>query len=80
MRNKTTRLEQLGVLRKTNRSEWGAPTFVIPKKNGTVRFLTDFRELNKRIKRKPYLMPKIQDLLLKLEGFTFVTSLNLNMG
>ena len=28
----------------------------------------------------PYPMPKIQDMLLKLEGFTYATSLDLNMG
>ena len=58
----------------------GAPTFIVPKKNNTVRFISDFRELNKWIKRKPYPIPKIQDLLLKLEGFRYATSLDLNMG
>ena len=70
----------LGVLKKINHSEWGAPTFIIPKKDGTVRFISDFRELNKRIKRKPYPVPKVQDLLQKLEGFKYSTSLDLNMG
>ena len=74
------RLCGLGVLRKINHSEWAAPTFIRPKKNGRVRFLSDFRELNKRIKRKPFPLPKIQDLLQKLEGFTYATSLDLNMG
>ena len=45
-----------------------------------MRFISDFHELNKRIKRKPYPIPKIQDLLLKLEGFQYATSLDLNMG
>ena len=45
-----------------------------------MRFISDFRELNKRIKRKPFPIPKIQDLLLKLEGFKYATSLDLNMG
>ncbi len=63
-----------------NRSEWAAPTFIIPKKDGTVRFISDFRELNLRLKRKPFPLPNIQDLLLKLEGFTYGTSLDLNMG
>ncbi len=74
------RLCRLGVLRKVNRSEWAAPTFIIPKKDGTVRFISDFRELNKRIRRKPYPIPHIQDMLLNLEGFQYATSLDLNVG
>jgi hypothetical protein len=73
---KVDRLVEAGVLRKVNCSEWAAPTFIIPKKDCSVRFISDFQELNKSIKRKPYLIPKIQDLLiLKLEGFRYVTSL-----
>ena len=74
------RLVQIGVLKKVNRSEWAAPTFIIPKKDGSVRFISDFRELNKRILRKPYPIPNIQDMLLNLEGFQWATSLDLNMG
>ena len=69
-----------GVLRKVNRSEWGFPAFTIPKKDGTLRSIADLRELNKRIKRKPFPIPKIQDMLQKLEGFRYATSLDLNMG
>jgi hypothetical protein len=74
------RLVEAGVLKQVNRSEWAAPTFIIPKKDGSVRFISDFRELNKRIRRKPFPIPKIQDMLLKLEGFKYATSLDLNMG
>ena len=63
-----------------NRSEWAAPTFIIPKKDGSVRIISDFRELNKWIQRKPFPIPKIQDLLLQLEGFQYATSFDLNMG
>ena len=80
LKQEVERLVHAGVLKKVNRSEWAAPTFIIPKKDGSVRFISDFQELNKRIKRKPYPIPKIQDLLLKLEGFTYGTSLDLNMG
>ena len=76
-------LDQLGylkVIKKVNRSQWGAPTFRIPKKDSTVRFISDNRELNKRILRQPYPIPKIQDLLLRLEGFRYGTTLDLNMG
>jgi RNase H-like domain found in reverse transcriptase/Reverse transcriptase (RNA-dependent DNA polymerase)/Integrase zinc binding domain len=80
LRLEVERLLSLGVLKKVNRSEWAAPTFIIPKKDGSVRFISDFRQLNLRIKRKPFPIPHIQDLLLKLEGFQYATSLDLNMG
>ena len=50
-----------------------------PKKNGIVRFFSDFRKLNKRTKRKPCPIPKIQDLLLKLGGFKYASSLDLHL-
>ena len=50
-----------------------------PKKTGNVRILTDFRELNKVMKQKPYLLPKISDLLQKLQGFKYVTAIDLSM-
>ena len=74
------RLCKIGVLKKVNCSEWGAPSMIIPKKDGTVCFISDFRELNKLIRRKPFLIPKIQDLQLNLEGFMYGTTLDLNMG
>ena len=80
MRTEVKRLVMLGVLEEVLESEWGAPSFIIPKKNGTVRFISDFRKLNTLLKRKPYPIPKIQDMLLKLQGFKYATSLDLNMG
>jgi len=77
---KVDRLIKIGVLKKVNRSEWAAPTFIIPKKDGSVRLISDFRELNKRILRKPCPIPNIQDMLLNLEGFQWATSLDLNVG
>jgi transposase InsO family protein len=74
------RLCDIGVLTKCNDSEWAAPTFIQPKKTGDVRVLTDFRVLNRYIKRKPYPLPKIADLLQKLEGFNWATALDLSMG
>jgi hypothetical protein len=43
-------LTKAGVLKKVNQSKWAAPTFLIPKKDSTVEFISDFHELNKRIK------------------------------
>jgi Reverse transcriptase (RNA-dependent DNA polymerase)/RNase H-like domain found in reverse transcriptase len=80
LREEVDRLVAVGVLRKVNRSEWGAPMFTISKKDNTLRSIADFREPNTRIKRKPFPIPKIQDMLYKLEGFMHATSLDLNMG
>jgi len=80
LKEEVQRMVDLGVMRKVNRSEWAFPAFTVPKKDATLRSIADLRELNKRIKRKPFPIPKIQDMLLKLEGFLYATSLDLNMG
>ena len=80
LKKEVERLESIGVLKWEGASEWGSPTFIIPKKSGQVRFLTDFREVNKRLKRKPWPIPKISTVLQELEGFRWATSLDLNMG
>ena len=80
LKEEIERLCQYGILRKINRSEWACPMFTIKKPDGSLRSLADLRELNKVIKRKPYPLPKISDMLQKLEGFMFATSLDLNMG
>ena len=40
----------------------------------------DFRAQNKQLKLKTYPMDRNNVMLLKLESFKYVTSLNLNMG
>jgi hypothetical protein len=74
------RLCSIGVLKWQPSSRWASPTFIIPKKDGTVCTISDFRELNKRIIWKPYPIPKISTTLQELEGFTYATALDLNMG
>jgi hypothetical protein len=43
----------IGVMEWQSSSRWALPTFIIPKKDSTVRTISDFRDLNKRIVRKP---------------------------
>ena len=80
LRAEVERLVGYGVLRKINRSEWASPMFTVTKPDSTLRSIADLRELNKRIRRKPFPIPKIQELLHKLKGFQYATSLDLNMG
>ncbi len=77
---KIQRLCVLGVPEWQPSSEWAEPLFIQPKKNKTVCFLNDFREVNKRLVRKPFPIPKISPVLQELEGFTYATALDLNMG
>jgi hypothetical protein len=74
------RLCNIGVLEWQPSSRWMSPTFIIPEKDSTVCTISDVRELNKCIVRKPYPIPKISVILQELEGFTYATALDLNMG
>jgi hypothetical protein len=71
---------QTRVLKWTNAQDWAVSTFIIPKKDGSVCFISDFCQLNEWIIQSPYPIPKIQDMLHKLKGILYATSLDLNMG
>ena len=73
------RLCQLGVLKKAGASQWSLPTFIIPKKDGTIRWVSDLRELNKVIKRKAYPLPRITDVLRRRSGYKYFTKLDISM-
>ena len=38
----------MDILKRKNTSKWAAPSFIIPKKYGTIFFISDFRENDKR--------------------------------
>ncbi len=73
------RLCNLGVLEHQQASEWALPSFVIPKKDESVHFLSNFWVVNTRLVRTPFPIPKISMVLQELEGFSFATALDLNM-
>jgi Reverse transcriptase (RNA-dependent DNA polymerase) len=56
------------------------PILAISKKNGTIRVVSDFRKLNSLLKPHPFPIPNIGDIIRSMEGFTFATSLDLNVG
>jgi len=73
------RLCEIGVLEPCGASEWAAPTFIVPKKDGRVRWLSDFRELNKAIRRKIYPLPNIMYILRRRNGYVYFTKLDISM-
>jgi hypothetical protein len=74
------RLFELGVLERQPASERALPSFIIPKKDRTVCSLSNFWEVNKRLVKKPFPIPKTSTVLQEFEGFTFSTTLDLNMS
>ena len=73
------RLVAIGVLEPCGRSEWISGSFIIPKKDGRVRWISDFRGLNKALKRKVWPMPLISELLAKRSGYQFMSKIDISM-
>jgi hypothetical protein len=73
-------LPDIDVFNRSSDSEWAAPACIQAKKTGDVRILIDFRRINAQIKRKPFTLPKISNLLRKLSGFKYATAIDLIMG
>jgi hypothetical protein len=78
------RLVDIGVLEEDYSSAWASyfPSFAIPKKNGTLSLISGITELNLLLKRRmsPFPIPKIGEMIRLMEGFTFASALDLNMG
>ncbi len=73
-------LVRIGVLAAKQESEWVSPSFIIPKKDGRVCWISsDLCQLNKFIRRKQYPLPIITDILRKHYGYKYFTKLDISM-
>ena len=61
-------------------SPWALPSFGQPKKTGDIRLLTDFQKMNEAIERKSFPLPKITEIIQRLEKFVSATALELSVG
>ncbi len=60
--------------------EYIATSFSPARMNLALKLLSVFWEVNKRLVRKPFPIPKISTVLQEIEGFSYATALDLNMG
>ena len=67
------------VLEPVGATEHAYPTFIIPKKDGTVRWVSDFRKLNANLRRRVYPLPRIQDVLHRRPNYQYFTKIDLSM-
>ena len=71
---KVDKLVSLSVIHHTNEYEQGDPYFAQPKpQKNWAQFLRNLRHLNRQLKRKPYPIPKVCEMLLPLQGFKYDT-------
>ena len=79
MERELARLQQLGVLKKVDHSEWEAPIVVVPKEDGCLRVCGDYRvTINSALVVDKYPLPKPEDLMARLAGGQKFSKLNLN--
>ena len=67
------------VLEKCGPNCWAAPTFITPKKDGQVCWVSDFQELNKILKRQPFPSLQIQDIINRRGKYKWFTKIDLLM-
>ena len=58
-------------------SAWEA--FVVPKKDGRIRWVSNFCKLNEMIRQEPYSLPKIQDIMNWRGQYKFFMKIDLSM-
>lgn len=72
-------MRELGVIEPSS-SEWSSTIILVPKKDGTLRFCLDFRKVNSVRKLDLYPMPRIDDLVAKIRGSMYMSTLDLCKG
>ena len=56
----------------STRSSWSAPIIVVPKGDEGKHLVIDYRALNKVTRKFTWPMPKVEDILSKLNGATYL--------
>ena len=79
MNGQVTILDDAGLIEISD-SAWSAPVVLIRKKDGRWRFCVDYRKLNAVTIRDVYPLPRIADVLSRLERAQYFSILDLQAG
>ena len=72
------RLEQQGIIKKVEQSNWAAPIVIVPKTDKSLRICGDYKvSINPWVKTEGYPLPTIQDLFSSLADGKYFTTLDL---
>ena len=63
-----------------SRSPWAAPALLVPKTDGSWRFVVDFSQLNKQTTKDSYPLPRIDDALESLSHNRIFTTMDCTSG
>ena len=75
------RLVANDILVQVESSEWGTPIVPILKSNGQIRICGDFKiTLNPQLIINKHPIPRVQDLLVKLQGGTIFSKIDLSQA
>ena len=69
----------MGVIEESN-SPWASPIILIPKPDGSIRFVIDYRKVNSCTVPDAYPLPRVDDLIDKVGGAKFLSKIDLSRG
>lgn len=76
---KLQRLEEIGVIKKVDYSEWASPTVYVKKKNKKIRVCADFSTgLNECLKDHSYPLPMSEEIFSRLNGGKISSKIDLS--
>ena len=71
-------LVKIGAPSKNGTSKWESPTFIIPKKDGRLSWVSDLCKLNKIVVCHQYPLPIINDIMRNRNGYEYFSKLDIS--